>query len=451
MGMLDRYLAYAMGRGNPFPWAGLAPLGGAARLLVQARNAAYERGLLARLDPEIPVVSVGNITLGGTNKTPTVERIARMLLGAGLRVGIVSRGYTGRTRNPRILRGDDASPRDQVGDEPLLLASRLTEAVVAVGADRLEGVRLLAREGAEVVVADDAFQHRRMGRDVDIALVDAACPFGNGRLVPAGILREPPESLRRAHFVLLTKADQVPPEELEAVRARLLAWVSPERLFTARIRVERWVRRGGEEREPAPPRGAFLAFCAIGNPASFRSLLEREGIPVVAFRRYRDHHRFGAADLAAIVAAAREAGAEGLCCTEKDLYNLPDRWESPLPLWIPRITVAIDEEPRFLSDLAERLRPRILVASNGYGEDAIGSLLARRLRERFPDAAISAFSLVGSGTAYRKEGIPVLSPPSELPSGGVVKYSLRALLKDLRHGLARDIRSQVEALDRKSC
>jgi tetraacyldisaccharide 4'-kinase len=331
-----------------------------------------------------------------------------------------------------------------VGDEPLLLASRLPDAEVAVSRDRLEGVRLLASRGAQVVVADDAFQHRRMGRDVDIALVDASCPFGNGRIIPAGILRESPESLRRAHFVLLTKAEQVSPEELLSARARLLRWVPPERLFTARVRVESWIGAGGEVESTPTARG--FGFCAIGNPISFRSLLGREGISLSGFRAYRDHHRFDPADLTAIGEEAARSGAEALYCTEKDLFNLPSGWVPPLPLRVPRITVALDEEGTFFAGLIERLRPRVLVASNGYGEDAIGSLLARRLKDRFPSARVSAFALVGDGASYRRARIEVASPPSDLPSGGVVKYSFRALLGDFRHGLAGHIRCQLEAL-----
>ena len=220
-------------------WNVSLPLHWLARAWVGCRNGAFDRGILEQVEPPLPVVSVGNISLGGTNKTPMVEYLARHLLEAGVSVGVVSRGYSGASPGPlEVGRGD--VPRELAGDEPLMLARMLPRARVLVCRDRLAGVRRLAQLGAEAVVADDAFQHRRLGRDVDLVLVDATCPFGNGRLLPAGLLREPLSSLERADLVVVTKSDQISPEEQENLRRTLSKWVAADRLFFAEIRLLGW-------------------------------------------------------------------------------------------------------------------------------------------------------------------------------------------------------------------
>lgn len=448
MPFLRSYLEHARGKKRFSPWILLNPLHGVSKAFALVRNYAFDRGLLQSVDPRIPVVSIGNLCYGGTNKTPMVEMIARGLYDQGLSVGIVSRGYGGVTAEPLwIGQNERSKSRGVVGDEPLMLAHRFPEARVVVSADRLDGVDLLASLGADIAVADDAFQHRRMGRDVDIVLVDATCPLGNGLMSPAGILREPPESLVRADLVILTKVDQATPEELDAAHSRIARWVPPEKLFTARVSLQSWLRLEAGRREILPRdhamRGQFLAFSAIGNPDSFHRSLELLGVDVARRLTYRDHHCFTPSDLAELDRAAAQAGADAFICTEKDLHNLPDEVTLSLPIFVPKITVAPDRERELWGAIVKKLRPRLVVASNGYGEDAIGSLLAQKLTEKFPLAEVSAFALVGEGKQYEDRGIGVLSPPSNMPSAGVIKYSLRALLRDFRHGLWRDIALQL--------
>lgn len=450
--LLNSYLRYARGESGVLsPWAALNFLGFLARPLVRFRNSFFDRGLFFSADPPIPVISVGNLCHGGTNKTPMVEMITRTLMSYGLSVGIVSRGYGGETKSPmQVGRGGITSDRSVVGDEPLMLVKRLPGAKVVVSRDRYDGVRLLSELGAEVAVADDAFQHRRMGRDLDIVLVDATCPFGNGRLFPAGILREQQDALSRADIVILTKTEQAEPESVRALRSHLSRWIEDESIFEARVRQDSWLEViDGEVGEFEPewgqtaPEGRFLAFSAIGNPESFNRFLARQGIDVADSAAYRDHHRFSWKDLDDLERRASEVGATGFICTEKDLQNLPKKPLMILPLYIPRISVSINSEKDFWSAVTDKLRPNFVVTSNGYGEDAIGALLAARLRDRFPEASISAFSLVGVGKEYKDRGIEVFSPESNMPSGGVVKYSFRALLKDFKHGLRRDIKRQI--------
>jgi tetraacyldisaccharide 4''-kinase len=450
--LLNSYLRYARGEAGRFsPWQGLNIFGALLRPVVGVRNAFFDRGLFCSIDPPIPVISVGNICHGGTNKTPMVEMLARRLMDCGLSVGIVSRGYGGDSKTPLWIGQDRwSSDRSATGDEPLMLARRIPEAKVVVSRDRYDGVRLLQRLGVDIAVADDAFQHRRMGRDLDIVLVDATCPFGNGKMFPAGILREHPEALQRADLVVLTKADQADPETVARIRDELSRWTPAERIFSARIQLDGWLVRDRDETLPfvpewgqQVPEGKFVTFSAIGNPDSFHGFLASMGLTVLKNYAYRDHHRFTWADIDFLERGAKELGATAFVCTEKDLQNMPEDATMLLPLYIPRISVAVDRAEAFWHALVEHLRPRFVVASNGHGEDSIGALLADRLHRRFPSARVVAFPLVGRGKEYEDRGIEVVSPPSEMPSGGIVKYSFRDLFRDLRHGLYRQIRGQI--------
>jgi tetraacyldisaccharide 4'-kinase len=448
------YIRYARGESSGLsPWAMLNVVGALSRPFIDARNAFYDRGVFPSMDPPLPVVSVGNLCNGGTNKTPMVEMLSRRLMSLGLSVGIVSRGYTGETTGAMWIGRDAASwDRSVTGDEPLMLASRLPDAKVVVSRDRHDGVRLLHELGADVAVADDAFQHRRMGRDLDMVLIDATCPFGNGRLFPAGILREHPDALLRADIVILTKVEQASAESVEGIRLQLSRWAPPESIFTSRVRLESWLEmsdgvlgafdgEGGRTK----PEGRFVAFSAIGNSHSFhRSLLDM-GMDVAANRAYRDHHRFTWRDVDELERLAGAHGATGLICTEKDIQNMPENPCFLLPVYIPSIAVSIDEDDRFWRAVSQKLKPELVVTSNGYGEDSVGALLARRLRDRFPLARVSAFSLVGDGKEYRDRGIPVVSPPADMPSGGIVKYSVKALIGDVRHGLVGLMKRQIAA------
>ncbi|HXK89692.1 MAG TPA: tetraacyldisaccharide 4'-kinase [Thermosynergistes sp.] len=443
--IVDSYLSFAREKRALSPWQVLSPLGYIAQIGVGLRNWAYDHGIASVWDPPLPVISVGNVTMGGTNKTPFVEMLTSAFGAMGLSVGIVTRGYGGR--NADDLAFPHLGKRDAVGDEPLLLSSRLPGVPIAVCKRRQRGVETLKRAGVEIVVADDAFQHRRLGRDVNIVLIDATCPFGNGKLFPAGLLREPSGSLSRAHIAVITKADRAPRETVEALVETISRYVPEEAIFLSTLIVERWSSWRGsftdlpfEEVEGM----SVMAFSAIGDPESFRGSLEKGGVRVVGEARFRDHHRYTPRDMERICRAADEAGAEMLSCTEKDIYNLPEGWRAR-SLLIPRVAVKIDDEGRFWRALLSNLLPKVVVASNGHGEDSIGALLAQRLQEAAPGVAVEAFPLVGKGESYRDCGVKVVSFPVETPSGGIIKYNLRDFLADLRAGLLRQIIKQLGA------
>ena len=399
-------------------------------------------GLLKTTEPPLPVISVGNITYGGTNKTPFVEMLAKYAESKGVKAGIVTRGYTGRSHDVLLIL-DGQGKRELTGDEPLMLSRELPGVPVAVAKHRLDGVKVLRESGSELVIADDAFQHRALGRDVDIVLVDSACPFGSGKLIPAGIMREKAVSLSRADIVVLTKAEQVTNEELDSLRKRVMHYVPEEHIFTSRLESDGWILHGSD----VPPKtGArVFMFSAIGSPESFARSVEEMGLLTAGHKNFTDHHQYSRADLEKICSLAEESNADFIICTEKDLYNLPEKsqWPFTLPLAIPKVKAVVNESGRFFALLGELLRPSIIVASNGYGEDSIGVILAKKFRARLPECEVSAFPLVGKGDAYLQAGFEVKSAPSVTPSGGVLKYSLRDLWGDMRAGLLKHVRAQL--------
>ena len=443
---LDSYLRFIRGDESSRAWHVLAPLSWAVSLAVSARTAFYDHGIRSSLEPPVPVISVGNVTHGGTNKTPFVELLGRALTSAGVKTGVISRGYGKKGRDVRLIRVGDKPDRFEVGDEAALLSGKLPECPVCVSPDRLEGIRRLAVEGVELVVADDAFQHRRLVRDVDIVLVDATCPWGNGHLYPLGMLREKPDALERSHMIVITKSDQVPPKTREALKSELSCAYGADRVFTAGLALKKWALWDGTWHEADfPPKGEAVAFSAIGNPKSFQAFLEDQGVKLARHVVFRDHHAYTASDMAEVVQVCEKLGAGYLICTEKDIFNLPEGWTPPVPLFVPLVETVVDDMERFLSRLVGELRPKVVVASNGYGEDSIGVILAEKLLKRFPGMIVKGFPLVGTGKAYLSRGIPVASPPADTPSEGVIKYRLRDLLRDLRHGLLKQITTQARA------
>jgi tetraacyldisaccharide 4'-kinase len=289
------------------------------------RNRHYDRPGNTN-DAGLPVLSVGNLTVGGTGKTPVVAWLAKRLIAEGLKPAVVSRGYGGRAGKGPLLVSEGHGPMcgsAECGDEPFLLASRIPGALVLVGSDRLAGSRAAAEHGADVVILDDGFQHRRLARDLDILLLDSDDPFGNGRLLPAGGLREPVSAIRRADVIVLTRArgDELSPELEQTVRR--FSPTAP--MVRSRNRPAGFVDRHGD---PAAVPARAVLFCGIGSPGQFRRDIEALGIEIVAFRDYPDHHCYTARDFAELQRLAR--GGASLVTTEKDLARLQARQELPL-------------------------------------------------------------------------------------------------------------------------
>ena len=419
---------------RPFAW-----LGGA---FLAVNNFLRSHGFLQTVEPPLPLISVGNLTYGGTNKTPFVEMLAKFALSHGIKTGIVTRGYSGKTQNAILIHNGEGK-RDIIGDEPLLLSRELPDVPIAIAKKRIDGVKALKNCGCELVIADDAFQHKILGRDVDIVLIDSVCPFGNEKILPDGIMREKISALSRADIVVLTKSEQVTNQELEILRERVSKYIDSSKIFTSRLDLTEWILRGTDSK-PARDSKVF-AFSAIGSPESFKRSLIQMGLAITGEKIFRDHHKYSCQDIQELCRLAREAKSDFITCTEKDLYNFPENftWPDEIALVIPKVKSVLNEPEKFFAALTQALRPKIIIASNGYGEDAIGAMLAKKLREKLPESKISAFVLVGRGDAYIKSGFEVESAQSVTPSGGVLKYSIKDLWRDVRAGLLKQVRAQL--------
>jgi tetraacyldisaccharide 4'-kinase len=324
-------------------------LGSAFGALASARVAAYRRGLLPRARLDGPVVSVGNLGVGGSGKTPVVARVAGILRDAGEPVAVLSRGYGGSFRGEALVVSDGTTVlagAAEAGDEPAMLARALPGVVVAVGPRRDAVGRVVeVRFGRRVHVLDDGFQHLRLERDLDLVCLDVGDL--DDRPMPAGRLRERPSALGRADLVLLTRIEAASDEELRALEAR----VGPERCFRVGRRVAGWSALGGAA--AAPPARAFL-LAAIARPERLERDVAGCGVAVVGRAFFRDHHRFRADDLVSVAERARAAGAGAIVTTAKDAVRL----ESVPALGLPLVVMAISAE---IAD-EERLRARLLAA-----------------------------------------------------------------------------------------
>lgn len=307
------------------------------------RARAYRVGWLKSKRLNATVISVGNLTVGGTGKTPMVLWIAQKLLAEGKQVGILTRGYRGVA-----VTSDEpgtASATGSASDEVQLLKSRLGNRVrFGVGANRFQRGTELAASGVEWFVLDDGFQHLQLAREVDIVLVDATNPFGGGHLLPGGRLREALNALARADLVVITRTSNAPGLE----RAIQRHTNSP--IFYAQPRLDaiHHVEAGRLADSFAPDvAGKPFVFCGIGNPHSFLFTLRDSGLELAGYQFFPDHHRYTKADAAQIVLAAREAGATAIICTEKDLYNLGDAFDGSIDLLCATISMTIEREDDF--------------------------------------------------------------------------------------------------------
>jgi tetraacyldisaccharide 4'-kinase len=347
---------------SPGPLASvlLAPPGLLYGGLVRLRNRLYDRGLLRARRLPCQVVAVGNLTVGGTGKTPLTSFAAAALADAGYRVGIVSRGYRRAGGGAPLVVSDGrqilADPA-HAGDEPFLLARDNPSAAVAVGADRVAAARLLlATAPREILLLDDAFQHRRIIRDLDLLLVPGREPFGNGRILPFGPLREPLSGVARADAIIVTRGDGQCPAPLRAILERH----NPQApVFHAAFRPSRFVPARGEPVDLHALKGfAAFAFSGIARPERFEADLAATGVRVAGARRYPDHHAYRGDELAAIAAAARDAGAEVLVTTEKDMVRIAAMPEAAPPLFALSLAVSFDGDGDFVGWMLDRLRER---------------------------------------------------------------------------------------------
>ncbi len=308
----------------------LTPLSPVYGAVVRTRAAAFRRGLLKSYDCGLPVVSVGNLTFGGTGKTPMVLALAQDLIKRGRRPAVLTRGYGRTAAEPLVLTGPEiqASTTD-AGDEPVELAQRLPGVPIVVDADRVRGGRRAVELGADIVILDDGFQHLRLRRDLDLVMLDAGDPWGGGRLPPRGRLREPVGALGRASAAVITKVDPAADQPPQDIVRRITA-INPDLPIFAAGLVPQRVRTPDGRVDPTELRGRrVFAVAGLGRPDGFRTLLELAGAEVVGRRWFSDHHPYSPEDRAWIVREARKHGAV-VVTTAKDAVKL-DPFEG---LWV---------------------------------------------------------------------------------------------------------------------
>lgn len=280
-------------------------------LIVRLRNFLYSRQLLKIHTADVPVISVGNITAGGTGKTPLVIWLCKFLQKKQIPCAVLTRGYK--------TRGTSDERRATI-DEPAILAESCPQAKVIVNPNRVEAAaEAVNRFSVKVLIMDDGFQHRRLHRDLDIVTIDATCPFGYGKLLPAGLLREPVASLKRADAAVLTRCDQISESKLCQIEKKLQL-INPDMVIAKSIHNPICAKSTAGEKitiEHLKGRKIF-AFCGIGNPDAFLNTIRNTGANLVGSKIYNDHYYYTGNDFDDIHGQANRLEADLILSTQKD-------------------------------------------------------------------------------------------------------------------------------------
>ena len=324
----------------------LIPVGLLYGALMQIRNWFYDRGVFRSESFAVPVISVGNITVGGTGKTPFTIFLARQLSVRFKKIAIVSRGYGRKSNGLQIVSAKNQLFLDahQAGDEPFQMAKALPESYVIVSEKRAEGIRLaIEKFQADLVILDDAFQHRAVKRNLDILLVNTKEPWQNNFPIPAGTLREFRFNHKRAQIIIFTNTD---------ADTELPFTPQKQPFFSSSLLLKEVV---DQENRVVGTVSDFktkkaLAFAGIAHPQSFKSALNEAGIDVQAFSGFGDHHVYTEKDLKKLFAEAQKSGCEALLCTEKDLGKIQTLKLSafPLPVLAVRMNLQFDDEEKLI-------------------------------------------------------------------------------------------------------
>jgi tetraacyldisaccharide 4'-kinase len=320
--------------------------------IADLRNALYEKGFFKSFSLGAPTISVGNITAGGTGKTPLVAFVAGALAESGEKVCILTRGYGRENPNERVLVSDGERilvDAKTAGDEPFELAQKLLgKAIVVADANRVAAANW-AREnfGATVFVLDDAFQHRRVKRDLDIVTIDATNAFGGGKI----FLREPLKNLKRAGAIVITRANLVEEEFITNLKLQISKLNPDCPIFIAENKITNLI----ELHKNATDK--FLAFCALGNPDNFFEQLKREKFDLAAKQKFPDHHFYTPNDIEKLEEKARASGAKIFLTTAKDAVKLKDLHFN-LPCLVAEIKLVFDDEKKLRDCIGAVFNPK---------------------------------------------------------------------------------------------
>jgi tetraacyldisaccharide 4'-kinase len=337
---------------------------------VGLRSALYDRGMIRRKKLPCRVISIGNLSVGGTGKTPMTIYVARMLLDFGLKPVVISRGYKGTLGKKGGTVSDGWALTEEAGaagDEALMMAGTLKGIPVLVGKNRFDaGLRAIKDFGADVIVLDDGFQHRQLHRDLDLVLIDDKTFLGNGHLIPRGILREPASGLGRSHACVLTRARALPTGHFEKLRHMF-----PEKeIFRAfhapyiygvfqgkkQAAEKRLVLENPEDFSFLNHSVAFV-FSGIANNAEFREMVGGHVRLIAGYREYPDHHPYTRQNLAEIIRRAGECGADAVITTEKDFSRLGGQMQCPVDLVVIGVKICLGEdEARFCRFIRNRIQ-----------------------------------------------------------------------------------------------
>ena len=324
------------------------------KALVVLRGFLFRKGIFKSHRLSCKVISIGNITVGGTGKTPATCLIARYLKNAGSKVAVLSRGYRAQGGTELLIVSDGnhitAGP-EVAGDEAAMLAQKLSGVPILAGKNRfLLGQRAIHDFSAQVVLLDDGFQHYPLQRDLDIVLINARNPFGNGFLLPRGTLREPLSALSRAPLILLTKVEET--TQIEKLKELIKLHSPNAHIFTASIQagaLRRFIDDAIQSFETARGRQA-VGLCSIGDPESFFSMLENLGCRIAKKLTYTDHHWYSSDDYTVINSFGQ--GADFIITTEKDIVKLDKTMIDNKRIFILETELRIDREDEFFQKLS---------------------------------------------------------------------------------------------------
>ena len=336
----------------------LLPIGWLYGKIADVRNRLYDRGTFRSHHLGARTISIGNITAGGTGKTPLVAIVAEMLADSGERVCILTRGHGRENARQRVLVSDGFKVLVDAGaggDEPVELAQKLLKknVVVVADADRVPAAAWAKQKfGITAFVLDDGFQHRRAKRDLDIVCIDATNPFGGGAMLPVGMLREPLDNLKRADAFVITRMNLV--ESVEGLMIQLRDENPDASVFGANFEVGEFTRladfhkgrRTSHDDNDRQFIANAFAFCGLGNPESFRSQLATQHFAVTGLLPFADHHRYRQSDIELVEAEARSRNSHGLITTVKDAVKLQG-FKFTLPCFVAELSVEINDRDRF--------------------------------------------------------------------------------------------------------
>jgi tetraacyldisaccharide 4'-kinase len=349
-------------------------MSGGFRVAIKIRRFLYNVRILRDATLGVQVIAIGNLTVGGTGKTPVVEKFARELRDEGRNVAILSRGYRSkptplhrRMLNKLLLRDDTTPPRvvsdgksllldsEMAGDEPYMLASNLKDVVVLVDKDRVKSGRYaIEKFGCDTLLLDDGFQYWKLkGRRQDIVLIDRQSPFGNERLLPRGTLREPPSHLARASYIFITKSDG----KTEELRKRI-ARLNPSAGIIECIHHPLYLEDvfTGQRLELDWLKGRKVAsFSGIAQPESFEQSLVNLGAEVVYAKRFADHHRFTQQEVLNAINRSKKRQAETIITTQKDAVRFPKIDRRDLPMYFMRVEIKILSGAKDFQDCVRKI------------------------------------------------------------------------------------------------